>query len=102
MKSDHAKFLEELVAECLASALIPPGILLARVEAERHRSVDRKGRVLADVIIRSGMAHLDGAVGGRVKRLQAGSDLARLESLDLKLVVGHLRDVFRKVRGAAV
>jgi hypothetical protein len=39
-------FLEELVAELHAAALIAPGILLPRVEAERHRCIDRKGDVL--------------------------------------------------------
>ena len=50
-KTDHAKFLEELVAELHAAALIPPGILHARIKAERHRGIDRKGRILADVVI---------------------------------------------------
>ena len=101
-EADHAVLLEELVAELLAAALVPPGVLLARVEAERHRRVDRKGRILADIIIGDGVAHLDGAVGGRVQRLQAGNDFARRKHLDLELVVGHFGDVFRQLLGAAI
>src|SRR5205085_6698990 len=78
-ETDHTELLEELIAELHAAALIPPGVLLARVEAERHRRVDRKGRILADIIVGDGMAHLDGAVGGRIERLQARRELARSE-----------------------
>src|SRR4029078_6248230 len=55
-EADHAKLLEELVAERITAALIPPGILLACVETERDRSIDRKGRVLADVVVLCGRA----------------------------------------------
>ena len=48
------------------------------------------------------MAHLDGAVGGGVQRLQARHDFAGGEHLDLEFVVGHLGDVFRQLLGAAV
>src|ERR1700694_5788150 len=74
---DHTVFLEELVAELHAAALIPPRILHARIEAERHRCIDRKGRILADIIVRDGVAHLDGAVGGRAERLQTRTDFTR-------------------------
>src|SRR6202042_1007275 len=49
-KTDHAELLEELVAELLAAALVPPGVLHPRIEAERHRGIDREGRILADII----------------------------------------------------
>ena len=101
-KADHAVLLEEFVGEFVAAALGKPGILLAGVEAKRHRREDRKGRILADVIIRDRMAHLDGVVGGRVKRLQARNDFARREQLNLKLVVGHFRNLFRKILSGAV
>ncbi len=101
-ETDHTVFLEELISELHAAALIPPGILLARIEAERYRSIDGECRILADVIIRDGVAHLDGAVGGRVKRLQTRNDFTRGKDLDLKLVVGHFGDVLGKLRGAAV
>src|SRR6202043_3750206 len=54
-KTDHAEFLEELVAELHPAALIPPGILHSCIEAKRHRGIDRKCRVLADIIIRDGV-----------------------------------------------
>ena len=102
VKSDHAEFLEELVSELRAATLIPPGVLLARIQAERHRGIDGKGRILADVIITSGVAHLEGAIGSRVKRLQAGHDFTCGKDLDLKLVIGHFGDILRKLRGAAI
>ena len=101
-EADHVRLLEELVAELLAAALVPPGVLLARVEAERHRGVDRPGRILADVVVGDGVAHLDRAVRGRVERLQAGDDFAGREHLDLELVVGHLGDVLRHLFAAAI
>jgi hypothetical protein len=102
VKSDHAGFLEELISELHAAALIPPGVLLARIEAERHRGIDREGGILADVIITSGVAHLEGAIGGRVKRLQAGDNFTCGKDLNLKLVVAHFGDILRKLHGAAV
>src|SRR3954447_14677006 len=48
-KTDHAEFLEELVAKLHAAALVPPRILLAGIEPEWHRGIDRECRVLADV-----------------------------------------------------
>jgi hypothetical protein len=50
----------------------------------------------------NGVAHLDGAVGSRVQRLQARRDFAGGEHLDLEFVVGHLGDVFRQLFSAAV
>ena len=100
-EADHAMLLEELVAKLHAAALVPPGVLLARIEAERHRSEDRKRRILADIVIRHRVAHLDGAVGGRIQRLQAGNHFARREHLDLELVVGHFGDVLRDLLRAA-
>jgi len=94
--------LEKFVGEFVATALRKPGVLLAGVEAERHRREDRKGRILADVIIRDSMAHLDGVIGGRVKRLQARNDFARRKQLNLKLVVGQFRNLLRKKLGGAV
>ena len=38
-------------------------------------------------------------VGDRVKRLQARNDFAGLEHLNLKFVVGHFGNLFRKVFG---
>src|SRR6185437_8174744 len=86
-KSDHIVLLEELVAEFHAAALIPPGVLHTRIEPEWHRRIDGEGRILADIIIGNGMAHLDGVLGRRVERLQPRNDFASLENLDLKLVV---------------
>ena len=55
-------FLAELVHQLDAVAVVEPGILLTGIEAERHRAEQRPGRVLADVVVRDGVAHLDGAV----------------------------------------
>src|ERR1700733_14824244 len=101
-KSDHAELLEELIAKLLTSALIPPGILHARVQAERHRSVDLESRILADIVIRDGMAEFDGAVRGSVKSLKTGNNFAGRKNLDLKFVVGHLGDVFGELGGTVV
>src|ERR1700722_17068187 len=83
----------ELVHQLAAVGGVEPGILLACVEAERHRAEQREGRILADVVVGRGMAGLDGAVGHRVERLQRRDDLAAGEDLDLELAVGRFRDV---------
>ena len=83
--------LEELVHQLDAAAVIQPGILLARIEAERHAVPKREGRILADEIVGRGMAHLDGAVGHRVGGLQRRHDLAGGKDLDLELVVASPR-----------
>jgi hypothetical protein len=48
------------------------------------------------------VAHLEGTVGGRVQRLQAGDNFTRGKDLNLKLVIGHFGDIFRKLHRAAV
>jgi hypothetical protein len=100
--TDDAELLEELVAELFAAALVPPGILLARVQAERDRRVDREGRILADIVVGHGVAHFDGAVGGRIERLQTGDQFTGREDLDLEFVVGHFGDLLRHHLGAAI
>ncbi len=75
--------------------ILEPGILLARIQSERNRAIEREGRVLADEVVGCGVTHLDGRVGHRIDRLQGGNDFAAGESLDLKFVVGGFRYVFR-------
>ena len=101
-KSDDAEFLEELVRKFIAAALKQPGILLTRIEPERNGREDREGGILSDIIVRSGVTHLDRIVGRRVERLQCGNDLSGREELDLEFVVGHLGDLLCKGRGRSV
>ena len=82
----------ELVQQVDAAAVVQPGVLLARVEAERHRGAEGEGRVLAPVVVGGGVAHLDGAGRDRVRRLQAGDQFAGREDLDLELAVGRIAD----------
>ena len=88
-----------VVEQLAAAALIPPGVVLARVHAEGDDRAKRHRRVLADVVVHDGLAGFDGAVLHRVEHLKARDDLAGGEHLDLELVVGRLRhplhDVFR-------
>src|SRR5262249_13672900 len=81
----------ELVQKLLAAAELQPSLVLARVETERNSGAEREGRVLTDVVVRCGAAHLDRAVLHRVEHLQARHDLAGGESADLEFVVGRLR-----------
>src|SRR5258708_25015882 len=87
--------LAELVEHVLTAVILKPGILLARVQTERNGAIEREGRVLADEVIGGGVTHLDRAIAHRVERLQGWNDLAAGESLNLKLVVGGFRDIFR-------
>ena len=60
--------------QLLAAALVHPGVGLTGVHAERNGGAEGKGTVLADVIVGSGMAALDGALLHGVQRLQAAHD----------------------------
>ena len=62
----------ETLVERLTAALVPPGVLHARVETERHRRVDRERRILADVVVGHGVAHLDRAVADHAHRRAGG------------------------------
>ena len=92
----------ELVEQFVALAMIEPGVHLPGVEAEGKGGADGEGRVLAEIIIRAGMAHLDGAVADRVRDLRRADDFAGGEGLDLELAVGALIDEFRDDLGGAV
>src|SRR4051794_30055694 len=79
--------------------ILEPGILLARIQSEWYRAVQRKRRILADEVIGRGVTHLDGGVAYRIKRLKGWNDLAAGKRLDLKFIVGGLRHVFRNRLG---
>ena len=82
--------------------MLLPGFLLTGVEAERERSSEREGRILAEVVVARGVAHLDSPALYGVEHLQPGNDLACGEHLDLEFVVGDLGDALGHVFGTAV
>ena len=91
-KRVNVELLVELVHQLHAAALIHPGVLHARVEAERHRGAEREGRILAEVVVGRGVAHLDGAVLHRIGGCERRHDFAGGENLDLEFVVGRFGD----------
>ena len=95
-------FLVELVEQLPAAAQHVPGLVDAHVGPERHRRAEGEGRVLAEVVVRRGVADLDGAVLHGVEHLQSRHDLAAGEGLDLKLVVGGFADHLGHHLGAAI
>jgi hypothetical protein len=86
---DDAVALEELAHQLLAAALLIPGGVLARGQAERHRAVEGEGGVLAEVIVGGGVAHFDGAGLDRIHDLQAGHDFAGGERADIEFAAGQ-------------
>ena len=76
----HVVLGVELVQQVVAAALIQPGVHLARVEPEGERRADGEGRVLAEIVIRTGMGHLDGGIADRVRDLRAARRSRRLRS----------------------
>src|SRR6202011_660390 len=90
------EFFAELIHQLEPIAIEKPRVLLACVEPKWDGTEKCPGRVLANEIVGSRMASLDGAVLDSVEHLEAGHDLACGERLDLELVVGGLRQVFRK------
>src|SRR5205814_9259806 len=66
----------ELVEHLLAAADREPALVQARVRSERDRSAEREGRVLAEVVVRGGVADLDAAVLHSIDELQSVVDVA--------------------------
>src|SRR6185503_10869133 len=52
----------EVVDQLLAVTFVEPGVLLARIESERHGAEQSPGRILADIIILRAVTEFDGAV----------------------------------------
>src|SRR5712692_797348 len=100
-EADAIVLAEQLAEQLHAAAILLPGFLLARIEPERQRGGEGEGRVLADIVVAGGVAHLDGAVLHRVEHLQPGHDLAGRKALDLELVVGDFGDAFSDVLDGA-
>src|SRR5712692_5340401 len=100
-EADAIVLAEQLAEQLHAAAVLLPGFLLARIEPERQRGGEGEGRVLADIVVAGGVAHLDGAVLHRVEHLQPGHDLAGRKALDLELVVGDFGDAFSDVLDGA-
>src|SRR4029450_11320370 len=65
-KRENVVLLVELVHQVDAAAKIHPCVLHAAVESKRHGATERKGRILADVVVGSSVAHLDRAIRHRV------------------------------------
>ncbi len=101
-KREDVVLLVELVHQVEAAALEIPGVLHARIEPERDRATERERRVLAEIIVGRGVAHLDGAGGDGVGGLQRRHDLAGGEHLDLEFVVGRFRHRLGKGLGRAI
>ncbi len=91
----------KLVQQRVAVALIEPGIGQARIEAEGDRGADRKGRVLADIVVGAGMAHFHRAGGDGIRRLQAGDDFAGCKHLNVEIAVGRVLHVVGNILRAA-
>src|SRR5262249_60363454 len=73
--------LPELDEQLLPVAVDEPGVLLAPIEAEWHRTEQREGRILADEVISGGVAGLHGADSHRAHRLLPQVAFARREGL---------------------
>src|SRR5690606_8781048 len=89
---DHVEVLVELPGQLEAAAVDHPGVLLARVHAERNGAGEGEGRILAEVVVGRGVAALHGAVLHGVEHLQPADDLAGREYLDGELASCSGRD----------
>jgi len=82
--------------------MVQPSIVLARVEAERHRRLEREGRVLAHIVVGHRMAAFHRALLHGIKHLQAGNDFATGEHTDLELALGQFGNALGDEFTAAV
>src|SRR3954463_2881363 len=81
-------FFVEFVEHFLAAAQRIPRLVEPHIRAERYRGSKSKGRVLAEIIVRRGVANFAGTVLNGIENLQSRYDLASREWLNLKFVVG--------------
>ena len=94
--------LVELVQKFLAATQHVPGLIETRIRPERYRRAECEGRILAEIIVRRSVTHLDGAILYGVEYLQAGDDFAGGEGLDLEFVIGGFADYLGHHLGAAM
>ena len=94
--------LVEFIENFGAAAVRPPALVQPGIRAETDRGAESEGRVLAEIVVRGGVAALDGAVLHGVDDLQRGDDFAGSEYLDLKFAVGRFADRLRHRLGGAV
>ena len=80
--------LEELVHEGATAAMIHPGILLAGIQPEWHRSVEGEGRVFAHVVVIGSVTAFDRTGLDSVQHLQTGHDFAGGKNADRELAAG--------------
>ncbi|MNX99601.1 hypothetical protein D3C86_1320600 [compost metagenome] len=84
---------KEFIEQLVATGLVEPGIRLACVKAEGNRRSERKGRILADVIIGAGMRHFDGSGRHRIRCLQRRHDFTAGEMLNDEVAAGGFLDM---------
>jgi hypothetical protein len=99
---DDAEVAQELAHQLEAAAVVDPRVLLALVQAEGQRRVERERLVLADEVVARGVRALDGALLQRVHHAEGGHDLAAREHADLELAAGERLDALGDDLAAAV
>ena len=82
----------ELVPQRLPAAVLDPGLMLGRGQAERHRGEERRRLDLAGPVERGAVAHLGGAGIDRVEHLQRRHQLAGGEQLHGEPAAAELAD----------
>ena len=100
-KTDDAVVLVERRERLVATAIVFPGVLLARVEPERNRRAERERGILANVVIRCGMAAFHRARLGGIEHLEGRHEFAGSGDANLEAALGHLRNATRDLLGGA-
>ena len=94
--------LVDLAQRGHATAVLDPGVVLARIQAEGHARVEGEGRVRADERRSQHVATLNRVAARRFHRLRRRGDLATREVADLEIAVGHPADPLAEFSGRAV
>src|SRR6266550_7534823 len=92
----------ELVQKLFAAPQDIPSLVEALVGSKWHRSAKGEGRILAKIIIRRRVTHLDRSVLHGIEDLQRGHYFTGGEELYLKLVVGGFGNRLGQHVGSAV
>ncbi len=85
-------FPVEVLEHLNAAALVEPGVLLALVQAERHRGTELLHLADPHVVVGGRVAHLHALVSHRGQHLAAGDDLTGRAGVDLELASGKSRN----------
>ncbi len=101
-KCNAIVLLVEFVQHFLPAAEGKPPLVQPLVRPKCYCRTEGKGRILAEVVVRSCVANFDGAILHGIDDRKTRNDFSGRKNLNLKLVVCRFRNGFAHQLGAAI